>query len=236
MHPDDRDLQRIVWRKNPSHPLQEYRLNTVTYGLACAPYLAVRTLRQLAADEATKFPLGAKALLKDVYVDDVLTGADSVEKARDIQTQLISLCKSGGFLLRKWSSNQASLLASVADKDRLQNDLRRWDQEPHSMLGLQWNPGSDCFLFVVQVHPEGTVTKRFVLSLTARFFNPLDWLSPVIIREDHGPISMVSRFRLGSPDRCRWNRHVNKFPPGTPPPRIQSSTAVAAFRIQDKAD
>lgn len=43
MHSDDRNLQRIVWRDDQI--IKEYQLNTVTYGLACAPFLAIRTLK-----------------------------------------------------------------------------------------------------------------------------------------------------------------------------------------------
>jgi hypothetical protein len=32
VHADDRNLQRILWRTSPDQPIQEYQLNTVTYG------------------------------------------------------------------------------------------------------------------------------------------------------------------------------------------------------------
>lgn len=38
---EDRDVQRIVWRKNPNEPITDYRLNTVTYGTSCAILLVV---------------------------------------------------------------------------------------------------------------------------------------------------------------------------------------------------
>jgi len=47
----DVDFQRILWRLNPESPLQHYRLRTVIYGLAPAPYLAMRVLQQLAIDD-----------------------------------------------------------------------------------------------------------------------------------------------------------------------------------------
>lgn len=55
--PEQRDYQRIFWRASLSEPLKEYRLNTVTYGLASSPYLACRTMRQLAEDEGDTYPL-----------------------------------------------------------------------------------------------------------------------------------------------------------------------------------
>lgn len=51
VHPKDRELQKILWRTGGGDPVKEYQLNTVTYGLSCAPYLAIRTLQQLALDE-----------------------------------------------------------------------------------------------------------------------------------------------------------------------------------------
>ncbi|XP_067217109.1 uncharacterized protein [Linepithema humile] len=51
----DRDLQRILWRQDQSQPIHTYRLNTVTYGTAPAPYLAIKCLRQLAAEDK-EFP------------------------------------------------------------------------------------------------------------------------------------------------------------------------------------
>ncbi|XP_036147491.1 uncharacterized protein LOC118647197 [Monomorium pharaonis] len=58
VHPEDTDLQRILWRADPSREVQDFRLLTVVYGTASAPYLALRTLLQLAEDEGSIFPLG----------------------------------------------------------------------------------------------------------------------------------------------------------------------------------
>lgn len=96
VHEDDRDLQRIVWRNSSDHEIAEFKLNTVTYGLACAPFLALRTLQQLAYDEASRYPEGSSVLLRNRYVDDVLTGADSLEDALKLRDQLSQLCKAGG--------------------------------------------------------------------------------------------------------------------------------------------
>lgn len=49
IHEKDRDYQRILWRFSTSEPVQEFRLNTVTYELACALFLAIRCIRQLAS-------------------------------------------------------------------------------------------------------------------------------------------------------------------------------------------
>ncbi|XP_020297975.1 uncharacterized protein LOC109862358 [Pseudomyrmex gracilis] len=180
VHPDDRNLQRILWKSNSS--IEEYQVNTVTYGLACAPFLAIRTLKQLANDEEAHFPEGAAALRRDVYVDDVLTGAQSLGEAIRLRSQLQGLCKAGGFPLRKWASNAPSLVDDLPP-DLCAQQSRSWQSgELHSALGLQWDPYSDCFAFVINLRPRSTtLTKRNLLSETAQLFDPLGWLSPVSV-------------------------------------------------------
>ncbi|KAL6417917.1 hypothetical protein ACFW04_011576 [Cataglyphis niger] len=181
--PEDRSLQRILWRHDDQTTPRTYELNTVTYGLACAPFLAVRSLRQLADDEEARFPHGSAVLRRDVYVDDILTGAPTIEEAMDLQCQLIGLCTAGGFPLRKWSANDPRLLARIAPEHRTQRDLLSWTpQESHATLGLHWHPNGDCFSFSTRFLTVAAYTKRSVLSLTARLFDPLGWLAPTVIR------------------------------------------------------
>lgn len=72
IHPEDTHLQRILWRPDPTASIQDFRLLTVVYRTSSAPYLALRSLVQLAADEHRRFPLGANALRANCYVDDIL--------------------------------------------------------------------------------------------------------------------------------------------------------------------
>ncbi|XP_071044136.1 uncharacterized protein [Parasteatoda tepidariorum] len=86
--PDQRDLQRIVWKPGFDAEVSVYRLKTVTYGMSNALILAIRTLQQLAEDEKYRYPLASEALLHDTYMDDVVSGAQSLETARQLQLQL----------------------------------------------------------------------------------------------------------------------------------------------------
>ncbi|XP_029674246.1 uncharacterized protein LOC115242242 [Formica exsecta] len=183
VHPQDRDLQRIVWREGKDMDIKEFQLNTVTYGLACAPYLAIRTLRQLADDEASRWPLGADVLRRDVYMDDVLTGAPTVAETEEIQQQLTQICRAGGFPLKKWSANHSSLLESLPAEDLLQREPRWWQPgESHATLGLRWHPHNDNFAFSTPTMRLDRISKRTVLSLTAKLFDPMGWLAPTTVR------------------------------------------------------
>lgn len=177
---DDRDFQRIFWRFNTTEPVQEYQLNTVTYGVASAPFLACRTIKQLADDEGADFPVGREVLKSDVYVDDVVSGAPTLEEARQRKTEVISLLQRGQFELRKWASNRPELLTDLPSEHCL-TDVVPLDYDGASVLkvlGLKWNPFRDVFTFEVRPLTR-KCTKRTILSELARIFDPLGFLSPL---------------------------------------------------------
>lgn len=181
VHPDDRNFQLILWRDHPSQPLSSYQLNTVTYGINSSPYLAIKTLHQLADDEGESFPAAATVLKNHSYVDDLISGANSTTEALDLQRQLINLLKRGGFELRKWSSNAPELLECLPENHLETPVFLDQSQQPHfTILGLHWSPVSDSFKYDLNL-PSGPPTKRNVLSLIARIYDPCGFLSPFIM-------------------------------------------------------
>ena len=51
MREDDRRFQCILWRYSPNKPISIYELNTVTYGIALAPFLATQILEDMCSLE-----------------------------------------------------------------------------------------------------------------------------------------------------------------------------------------
>ncbi|GIX67568.1 hypothetical protein CDAR_563991 [Caerostris darwini] len=177
----DSDFQRIVWRDSPFKPIQDFRLTRIAYGTASAPYLAVKCLQQLAIQEEQNFPLASKAALKDFYVDDLMSGANSTTEALDLQAQLIQMLSSAGLVLRKWASNCNELTNLIQEDLRLPNASLSIDDDTVKTLGILWHPASDVFSFKVNsLSLEGAFTKR-ILSTIAKTFDPLGWLSPITI-------------------------------------------------------
>ncbi|GAB0087023.1 uncharacterized protein DMENIID0001_012780 [Sergentomyia squamirostris] len=98
----DRDFQRIFWRKTVNEVIGSYRLRTVTYGTACAPYLAMRVLQQIAIDYKDEYPNASDAIMHCFYMDDLLCGADSLEEAKKLRKEIEEVLNKGKLPLRKF--------------------------------------------------------------------------------------------------------------------------------------
>ncbi|KAJ8964268.1 hypothetical protein NQ317_005509 [Molorchus minor] len=144
-------------------------------------------LRVLAKEEEQNSPLAANAVKFDTYVDDIVTGSSSYKNAQILQKQLVTLMKKGGFELRKWSSNDHTLLSDLPDS-HLSNHPLAFNCEVESalikILGLQWNPVHDCFSFSV-CPLDRTCTKRNLLSELARVFDLVGFIAPVTFFTKH---------------------------------------------------
>ncbi|XP_075162693.1 uncharacterized protein LOC142235322 [Haematobia irritans] len=177
----DRDYQRVLWRESPKNKIMHYRLTTVTYGTTSAPFLALRTLVQLAKDEGENYPLAREALLSCFYVDDCMAGANTIEDAQRLVSELNLLLRAGGFQLRKWSSNDHRVLINVPDNDKIESMVTLPAAITVCLLGVIWDPRLDCFSYKVKATEFHINTKRKMLSEISKIYDPLGWISPVVI-------------------------------------------------------
>ncbi|XP_055907234.1 uncharacterized protein LOC129942362 [Eupeodes corollae] len=175
------DFQRIVWRENPEEPLKHFRLLTVTYGTSAAPFLAVRVLQQLAAESSKTHPRASKTLLNDFYVDDVITGSDTIDDLISLRIELVELLKSAGFNLHKWTTNCWPLLISLPEDQRELSPVDFEESNSVKVLGLQWCPSRDIFSYKVKLNLVNSCTKRHILSDASKIFDPLGFLAPIVI-------------------------------------------------------
>ena len=76
-----------------------YRMQRVTFGVNCSPFLAIKTVQNNAERYKEQFPDAAKEILQNMYVDDCLTGPKIIDEAIELQRSLSFMMKSGGFLI-----------------------------------------------------------------------------------------------------------------------------------------
>ncbi|XP_059223173.1 uncharacterized protein LOC131996978 [Stomoxys calcitrans] len=184
VHPQDRAYQRILFQNQSAEPIRDYHLNTVTFGINCAPFLAIRTLLQLASDSETEFPKVASILRKETYVDDILSGGFTIEETIEARNDLIAVLKSAGFPLKKITANAPELLSHLPPEDLYDMDLLKlYESSSTKTLGIKWNALTDCFSYAsIPIEKKSQATKRQVLSTVAKLFDPAGWITPVIIR------------------------------------------------------
>ncbi|XP_033228563.1 uncharacterized protein LOC117180265 [Belonocnema kinseyi] len=190
VHQDDQDLQLILWRESQNEPVQVFRLSTLTYGLTCAPFLALRTVQQLGLDEGDRFPLTAEVIKNGLYVDDVLSGPDNLEVPIELHNQLRGL-------------------------------------------------------FMVDLRPikEG-ITKRLVVNQSAQLFDPLGWLTPVIIvakifMQELWKLNLSWDDPLPEGARHRWIKYYEDLPRLSAvriPSWIGFSSRMCSFELHGFAD
>lgn len=161
LHTGDRDVHRFLWKKDGV--VRKMRFCRVTFGVNCSPFLlnAVVRIHLLQYGDSRV----VRELQSNLYVDDWLTGGDSEAELVKMHEDAQKIMSEAGMTLAKWSSNT----------------LFR-DDTASKILGVEWNSETDCFALTgVGCSRDVVITKRLVLSCIARVFDPLGFLTPVIM-------------------------------------------------------
>ena len=140
-----------------------------------------------------------------MYVDDVVSGADTVEDAIAMFRESKSLLKEGGFNLRKFSTNSAELRELILKEEnfnRPSTESMPNSEESYTKttlgrpsttvpgeqktLGIKWCIETDDFILDVsevgQQAKRLLPTKRHIVGIVGRIYDPLGFLSPVVVR------------------------------------------------------
>lgn len=219
--PDQRPLQRILWRSSPADSLKSYDLNTVTYGTASASFLAIRSLFQMGIDCESSAPEVSTIIKRDFYVDDLLTGSHDLLQAQQLCIALSSVLKSGCFILRKWISNDPKVLKYVPESDLHPSVLEFGSHENTRTLGLIWSTQLDHLMYSISKPSVDKFTKRAMLSDISQIFDPLGLLSPCTL----GAKALLQELWM---EKISWDDPL--------PPRIQTawnSYRKALFDLND---
>ncbi|KRZ07030.1 hypothetical protein T11_11806 [Trichinella zimbabwensis] len=179
LHKEDRDVTRFLWKEpgDPSPP-QTFRFRRICFGLTNSPFLALAVMQHHARLYKSKWPKAAEEVLKNVYVDDVLFSLDDRTETMECVRELKQLMETAGFHLTKWSSNEPSVLRSLPEEDVVS------ESKAKMALGIVWDSKEDIITFpVVSVaRPDQQMTKRGMLSVIMKIFDPLGYLSPFLVK------------------------------------------------------
>ena len=192
--PEDRHMLRILWFEKPGMQgdIADYEFCVAPYGLRCIPSVAGYALLYTAEKNIPSVSENATArVTRDMFVDDLLTGVQSVEEGQQMIEEISKLLASTGFHLSKWCASDSEILQNVDEDNRAPalRDIRsrevgRDGNRIQKTLGLVWDTNADEMLMKVpEINPADIkhVTKRQVVSLNHQLFDPLGWWAPLYV-------------------------------------------------------
>ena len=209
--PNDRDMLRFLWLQEPdklNSKIIHLRFRRLVFGLRPSPAILGAAIHHHLNSHQDQYSELVELLRKSLYVDDFLSGASSDDEAYDIYRTSKEVMKNGEFNLRKWHSNSASLMMKINQSERNEKSSTpserkiAIDDESYTkstissnspskdnsikVLGVNWNTDLDELFFnfseLITYAKLLPATKRSLLKLTAKLFDPLGFLSPFTIQ------------------------------------------------------
>ena len=160
------------------------------FGLVQSPFLLNATIKEHLKLTKEDFPEKKKIIEQienDLYVDDVISGGNTLKEVIELKDTVITTFKSAGLELHKWHSNRKKLESdividdanNVSDDSYAKHMLGGVDDQT-KILGLTWDKIND--QIGVSINKEEiTITKRGLLKFLASIFDPLGIFSPIIL-------------------------------------------------------
>ena len=111
-----------------------YRFCRIPFGVISSPFLLSATIKHHLQHNVNPT---AKLLLRDTYVDNVITGANSLEEAKELYTEAKKLFSTASMNLREWASSSQLFMAFVPVQDRVT------ELDHQRVLGINWNAVTD---------------------------------------------------------------------------------------------
>ena len=200
VHPDHVDFLRFLWRENGvSDVITTYRFLVVVFGLTPSPFLLLATIQyhcEKMIGEGRIDEEFVRKFLKSLYMDDNISGAESVDDAFEIYEKSKSLMASAGFTLRKWSSNSKELVQRIQDAESIKNPTDEnltpvthlmsyvTPTSPYkSVLGIKYDIDTDEIIYdfthIIEMAQTKEDTKRNVLSIVSSIYDPPGRVAPI---------------------------------------------------------
>ncbi len=181
LNPKERDLHRFIIRDTLGK-LVDCRMRRVTFGVRCSPFLATQVIRDLAYKHSESHPEASHAILRDFYVDDYISGTNTLEDAVHLRQQLCNLLQMAQMTLRKWRTNDESLRATIPNHLIEMEDLQLTNPETSlKTLGIHCSVITDAFHVSTPDVIPAKVTKRTIASVVCKVFDVLGLFSPITI-------------------------------------------------------
>ncbi|UYV66545.1 hypothetical protein LAZ67_4002017 [Cordylochernes scorpioides] len=165
VNPEDRKYLKFIWRNiSGSVTFQHTR---VVFGLTSSPFILGAVIEHHLKSVTDENFYVAQRLLRSFYVDNCLTSLNKESDIVHFKEKASEIMNRAGMELRQWET--AETFNPREGKDT-------------KALGLLWNRKTDTLNCMI--NPEilpSLITRRVILSLVQKLFDPLGFYSPVMI-------------------------------------------------------
>lgn len=152
--------------------------------MTCSPILLGGVINQHLDTWESRHPELIKEIRDGLYVDDLMTGGETVQLTAEKKVTTTKVFKDASFTIQKWHSNAPELEAdSGSPWDELtyaKQQLGGAKPSEGNFLGLPWDREKDIISVILQSSQTET-TKRSVLSHLVKIYDPLGPASPVTL-------------------------------------------------------
>ena len=198
-----RDVLRFLWVDdvNQEPPIfRVLRIGRVVFGVSSSPFLLNATIKHHLDQFSLTYPDLIRTLSQSLYVDDVISGADSESQAYELCIQAKDVLGREGFNLQKFISNSNNLQKRVNEGDQesstegmeetytksnLGSSLTLQSGE-QKVLGVRWDVSIDHLMFNLDdIAISAKIlepTERHVVHVVGRFYDPIGFLAPITIQ------------------------------------------------------
>ena len=196
---EDADSLRFLWKDDifSNDPPDTYQMLVHIFGAKDSPTCCNYALKRTARDNASAYEaLTIETALKSFYVDDLLKSVQDEDTAVSLSRELISLLSRGGFRLCKFMSNSEDVLKELPQSEVLERVSVDLDSESmQRALGVFWDTKNDVLTFTFEIElVDADMTKRGILRITCRIFDPLGLLLPFLLK---AKVLLQELWRLG---------------------------------------
>ncbi|GFV66790.1 integrase catalytic domain-containing protein [Trichonephila clavipes] len=168
-------LPFLWWEGGNSEKAVIYRHRRVVFEVSCSPFLLAAVLNHHFKQAPEHLEKAAEKLIDSMFVDNCVASVDSSEELESFQRDSTELLALGKFDLR---GCRHSDLESNFD---FQDNQQKSDPHEIQVLKLMWNVKEDTFSICYRETESKEVTKRRIISLAHRFFDPIGFTCPITL-------------------------------------------------------
>ncbi|XP_035224256.1 uncharacterized protein LOC118196880 [Stegodyphus dumicola] len=177
---NNQNYLKFLWFSNEKANVEFFRFTRAPFRVTCSPFILAATVKHHIR-KYNEHPKVVKILDSSLFVDDLITGSNSDDKAFYLSSTASTIYKEAGMNLQKFNTNSVHL-RKMWEKNKL-CDSRENSNNRIKVLGLLWGTVSDTLHFEMQSLPDSwkfNPIKLVAVKVMLKIFDPIGYFAPFL--------------------------------------------------------